>query len=140
MASPASRYVETDSNERLKLARAYSPVECIGQLVENACAVYDKFNATIFEVTVLGGQFHSINNPLRPVNSVEEVTDVAILKSTALKTRDNGRGFLHKSVRIMLRSGYRQAHVSKKLFGKCHFQMLFLRCLQKKQMLAFSKL
>lgn len=121
MTSPASRYVETDSNERLKLARAYNYIECVGQTVENSCAIYDKFNATVFEVTILRGPFDSIDNPLRPVNSVEEVTDVTILKSAALKTKDNGRGFLHERVRIMLRSGYRHAHVSKKLFGKCLF-------------------
>lgn len=117
MASEASRYVDIDSNERLKLARAYTFAACIGQLVENAAAVLNKFNATLFTIRILSGVTGQICNPLRPVDS-PDVNDVSIIKSDALKVIDNGCGFLFEQIRVMLRAGYRLAHVFTKLFGK----------------------
>lgn len=117
IAASSSRYVETDSNERLKLARAYTPAECVGQLVENSAAVLKRFNATSFELSILSGVAGQIQNPLRPVNS-PDAKNVSVIKSDALKVIDNGTGFLFDHVRTMLRSGYRHAHESTKLFGE----------------------
>ena len=125
MAAPSSRYVETDSNERLKLARAYTAAECVGQLVENAAAVLKRFNATKFVLSILSGVTGQICNPLRPVNS-PDATNVSIIKSDALKVVDNGTGFLFDHVRTMLRSGYRHAHEFTKLFGE--YALSVARC------------
>lgn len=128
MASEVSRFVDIDSNERLKLARAYTFAACIGQLVENAAAVMNEFNATLFIIRVLTGVTGQICNPLRPVDS-PAVNDVSIIKSDALKVIDNGRGFLFRQIRVMLRAGFRQAHVFTKLFGKRTAKLaLFASC------------
>lgn len=108
--------VGTDSNDRTRQSNAYTFVGCIGQKVENAAAVYDKFNATVFELSVLQG-VHSITNPLRPIDDPDP-QHVAQIKSTALQTKDNGVGFLSDRVAVMLRTGYRRAHVFQKIFGK----------------------
>lgn len=114
VAPSSSRYVETDSNERIRLARAYTAAECVGQLVENAAAVLKRFNATLFSLSILSGVSGQISNPLRPIDS----PDVNVIKSDALKVVDNGVGFLFEHVRAMLRSGYRHAHENTKLFGR----------------------
>ncbi|KAL3142163.1 hypothetical protein ABBQ38_002521 [Trebouxia sp. C0009 RCD-2024] len=113
LAPSSSRYVETDSNERIRLNRAYTAAECVGQLVENAAAVLKRFNATLFLLIILSGVSGQICNPLRCIDSPE----VNVIKSDALKVVDNGIGFLFEHVRAMLRSGYRHAHQVTKLFG-----------------------
>ncbi|KAL3135852.1 hypothetical protein ABBQ32_007409 [Trebouxia sp. C0010 RCD-2024] len=89
--------VPVASNQRNMDSRYYSPAQCVGQLAENSAAKGNKFNASIFEVSVLS-EFDSYTRAKGKDHQI-------LINSQALKALDNGVGFLYEEVEDMLTYG-----------------------------------
>ena len=115
------RTVTLDPNQRLMDARAYSVPFDIAQILENAYAVFDCFNATCCTISVL----HNVENFVRPLVPPGLDGAVSCGHGLAIQVLDNGRGICYKIVDQVMRYGYRGLlQVTKKLGATCNHSTL----------------
>lgn len=94
------RRVTVDSNQRVMDARMYSTPENLAQLLENAYAVFDLFNATECTISVVDDVVSFVR-----ARNTNAATRMPIRR--AVQVLDNGLGIPHKIVDAVMRYGFR---------------------------------
>lgn len=106
----ACRSVGLHTHQRVMDARTYSAPFNIAQLLENAYAVFDRFNATSCVISVL----EDVESFVRPVEPAGQDGAVQCGHGLAIQVLDNGCGISHEIVDSVLRYGH-HGSVRKKL-------------------------